>query len=389
MACGEDNRFSAIYSSIEGDEYEEYVEITNGPTAYLVPNKVPPRGQSSPPPQVPSRPPARPPPTKPMPLPRGIQTLPHNAKLDKPQHKRRAGTPANKMAETPLELGRIKKGKHPPPDNLPLLDTGPNIRGKLQVGTSQSVTQSDASIVQNDPPQRLTGNKYSALSADAEVNEYASLKPLQIQRKENLRERAKRKRKMRKGNAHLQQADDSEASIYENTVQFKRENSSDNSRVVCLLLSIIIVCLVLSIGSLITAVFAITSFEHYKDRATTLSTRIVNECSVDVVRNSTLASTTVSQKCGQKDFMESKESEGNNGTQPHPLEYNGTQPHPLGYNGCSMRVTPVDTIEGSTCTATLMEESGEEPSPYCLCSCKRSQTLQFTCIITETTFEVN
>ncbi len=45
MACGEDNRFSAIYSSIEGDEYEEYVEITNGPTAYLVPNKVPPRGE--------------------------------------------------------------------------------------------------------------------------------------------------------------------------------------------------------------------------------------------------------------------------------------------------------------------------------------------------------
>ncbi len=236
-----------------------------------------------------------------MPLPRGIQTLPYNAKLDKPQNKRRAGTPANKMAETPLELGRIKKYTHPPPDHLPLLDTGPNIRGKLQVGILKS--GSDASTVQNDTPQRLTGSKYSALSADAEVNEYASLKPLQIQRTENLRERAKRKRRKPKGNAHLQPRVDCETNICENTEQFKRENSSDNSRVVCLLLSIIIVCLILSIGSLITAVFAMTSFEHYKGKVT-LSTRIVNECSVNMAPNST--SGTVSKKCGHKKLTESK-----------------------------------------------------------------------------------
>ncbi len=89
-----------------------------------------------------------------------------------------------------------------------------------------------------------------------------------------------------------------------------------------------------------------------------------------------------------------QESEGNNRTQTHILGYNRTQPHPLGYDrtqphplGCSIRVTPVDDIEGSMCTATLMEGSGEEPSPYCLCSCRRSQTVQFTCIITESTFE--
>ncbi len=45
MAFGEDPRFSAIYSSIEGDEDEEYVEITNGPTAYLVPSQMPSRGE--------------------------------------------------------------------------------------------------------------------------------------------------------------------------------------------------------------------------------------------------------------------------------------------------------------------------------------------------------
>ncbi len=43
MASGEDNRFSAIYTSIDGEdeyeEYEEYVEIASGPTAYLVPNR--------------------------------------------------------------------------------------------------------------------------------------------------------------------------------------------------------------------------------------------------------------------------------------------------------------------------------------------------------------
>ncbi len=90
-----------------------------------------------------------------------------------------------------------------------------------------------------------------------------------------------------KGNAHLPPRVDCEANIlYENTEQFN--NSSDNSRVVCLLLSIIIVCLILSIGSLITAVFAMTSFEHYKGKVT-LSTRIVNECSVNMAPNSTSA----------------------------------------------------------------------------------------------------
>ena len=105
-----------------------------------------------------------------------------------------------------------------------------------------------------------------------------------------------------KGNAHLPPRVDCEANIlYENTEQFN--NSSDNSRVVCLLLSIIIVCLILSIGSLITAVFAMTSFEHYKGKVT-LSTRIVNECSVNMAPNST--SGTVSKKCGHKKLTESK-----------------------------------------------------------------------------------
>ena len=39
MASGEDDRFSAIYTSIDEDEYEEYVEIISRPTPYLVPSQ--------------------------------------------------------------------------------------------------------------------------------------------------------------------------------------------------------------------------------------------------------------------------------------------------------------------------------------------------------------
>ena len=39
MAAGEDSRFSAIYTSIDDDEYEEYVQCAGAPAPYLVPQQ--------------------------------------------------------------------------------------------------------------------------------------------------------------------------------------------------------------------------------------------------------------------------------------------------------------------------------------------------------------
>ena len=233
------------------------------------------------PPLVVMRPPDRPPPapaTAPPTLPQKKESYRHHGNLDKPCPKVRAGTPANKMAETPLELGYIGK-RHNPPEHLPIPDTGPNIRGTLY--PSNATSRTDA------PPVRVTGQKYKALSSDVETNEYASLKPLRKFKTEKLRERLRIKKSRREGRTQLEETQDSNIeSIYGDTDPPAQESISDNSRVVCLLLSIIIVCLLLSVASLIIAVYTIASFEHYKVSVTP-HTRAVNEC------NSTIHTTVI------------------------------------------------------------------------------------------------
>lgn len=185
------------------------------------------------------------------------------------------------MAETPLELGSMPRGKNLPPDHLPLLNQAANIRGDLQVGSKQPHSDNNT---QSTPPQRLTGQKYSALSADAEVNEYASLKPLQSKRTLKLRERAKKKVSRKRNTKETQEETRQESYDAYNdneTKSARNESLPDSSRAVGILLSIIVVCVLLAIGSLITAVYAITSFEHYKANVV-LNKRVVNECSIDI-----------------------------------------------------------------------------------------------------------
>ena len=200
------------------------------------------------------------------------------------------------MAETPLELGTLGKHNTPHPDNLPLLGTDPNIRGTLHPASAGSGTAT--------PTERLTGQKYKALSSDAQTNEYASLKPLRKFKTDKLKERLriKRWRRERPPTAQLEETQDSNTqSIYGDIDPPQESISSDNSRVVCLLLSIIIVCLLLSIASLIIAVYTIASFEHYK-MSVTPHTREVKSCEKNITDQSINASEVL--KCNYTDDPE-------------------------------------------------------------------------------------
>ena len=231
------------------------------------------------PPFVLTKPPDKPPPAPsnaPPALPQKKGSYRHHGILDKPRPKVRAGTPANRMAETPLELGTLGKRNTPHPDNLPLLSTDTNIRGTLHPASASS--RSDT------PTERLTGHKYKALSSDAQTNEYASLKPLRKFKTDKLKERLRIKKRHRERvpTTQLEETQDSNTpSIYGDIDRPRESIGSDNSRVVCLLLSIIIVCLLISIASLIIAVYTIASFEHYK-MSVTPHTREVNRCTVTV-----------------------------------------------------------------------------------------------------------
>lgn len=273
------------------------------------------------PPSPPSLAQRRPPPNKPMPLPRGQQTfsrgqktLPPNINQNiPPRNKKRPATPVNKMAETPQELGTIQQGKHRPPHHLPLLESSYNIQGRLEPAV-YSETETPISA----PPQRISGQKYSALSADAEVNEYASLKPVAKQRIAKLRERAKKKlsRKLQIENreSESERKDSYNVNTYETGKPVHTENLTDNSRVVCILLSIIVVCLLLAIGSLITAVYTITAFEKYKSSAI-IKTRAVNECRMNLQnwKNHSFEET-VEQRCEYRATNETNSQVSNSET---------------------------------------------------------------------------
>ena len=155
------------------------------------------------------------------------------------------------------------------------------VKGKLQTGMEHfwsegAGTGSESSTLERNPPERLTGEKYRSLDGEPEENQYASLQPLRTQKIQKLKQKVRAKRRYKRMKEDEIQLE--EMSTHHGTDREEAETSaqfSDGSRAVCIVLAIILVALVISIGSLIVAVYTVSSFEHYKGKAQ-LHTTVVN-----------------------------------------------------------------------------------------------------------------
>lgn len=163
----------------------------------------------------------------------------------------------------------------PHPDKLHQLEPRTMIKGKLHTGRDDfwsegAGTGSESSTLEKNPQERLTGNKYRSLDGEPEENQYASLQPLRTRKLQKLKQRVRAKRRykrMKEDELKLEELGKKREMDKDEDEVLEKGQFSDGSRVVCIMLTIILVALVISIGSLIAAVYTVSSFEQYKSNS--------------------------------------------------------------------------------------------------------------------------